>query len=533
MKKSRLSIFAVIPVIGLLILLAVLQYRQLGQISDGEKEQLQDFYFVGQDEEPLRYDFERRTFALTDLTNELSEIKELLKQNVYSTGLNPLIINSYTLLLANRAEGREVNIGAGIPQIESKLSGYLAIKLDEKSVEQIIADLNKRYFSDGANSDYNLLITGDRQGQIIFRNGENVIGKDEADAAVRLFDLSVSNYFVAVNSQIISRNQNKSKNVALLQKSGDDKLPPLPLIDKKDSLKVQLGNAGKNPETENKGVWLLTIRHREGSLENFINAARRENLAISFSILGLLGVSIILIFLSAHRARMLAQRQLDFVSAVSHEFRTPLAVIYSAGENLTDGVVNSQNQIEKYGGLIKREGRKLSGMVEQILEFAGAGSGRQKYDFRNVEIKKIIDHALAECRSLIEEKHFEVESDVAENLPLISADEKALSRMIQNLITNALKYSGSKHALKISANEDGRQIKISVEDRGIGIAPKDLRYIFQPFYRVKEVVDAQIHGNGLGLNLVKQIVEAHGGKIEVESKIRQGSKFTIHLPVII
>ena len=114
----------------------------------------------------------------------------------------------------------------------------------------------------------------------------------------------------------------------------------------------------------------MNVQHTDGSLGQFIANTRRKNLAISFGILSLLAVSVILIFLSAQRARLLAQRQMDFVSSVSHEFRTPLAVIYSAGENLADGVIaNRTEKVARYGDLIKREGKKLSSMVEQILEF--------------------------------------------------------------------------------------------------------------------------------------------------------------------
>jgi signal transduction histidine kinase len=145
-----------------------------------------------------------------------------------------------------------------------------------------------------------------------------------------------------------------------------------------------------------------------------------------------------LIFVSTQRAKLFAQRQVDFVSSVSHEFRTPLAVIYSAGENLTDGVVSSEMQVAKYGHLIKREGKKLTTMVEQILEFAGARSGKRKYDLRETDVKEIVENALAECEFLIKEKGFTVEKEIAENLPRIAADEKALSQTIQNLIVNAV-----------------------------------------------------------------------------------------------
>jgi signal transduction histidine kinase len=146
-----------------------------------------------------------------------------------------------------------------------------------------------------------------------------------------------------------------------------------------------------------------------------------------------------------------------------------------------------------------------------------------------MSVENVIENALAECEPLIKEKNFTVEKEVSENLPRITGDEKMLSQAIQNLIVNSLKYSNGNSWLKVSARGDGGEIKIIVEDKGIGISPKDLKHIFEPFYRSKTVVDEQIHGNGLGLSLVKQTVEAHGGKIDVKSEIGYGSRFTIVL----
>jgi signal transduction histidine kinase len=131
---------------------------------------------------------------------------------------------------------------------------------------------------------------------------------------------------------------------------------------------------------------------------------------------------------------------------------------------------------------------------------------------------------------LIDSGGFTVETDLQSDLPSLNADGLALSSAIQNLVANSIKYANGSKWIKISArNGDGR-VKIAVEDKGIGIAASDLRQIFEPFYRSKEVVDAQISGNGLGLNLVKKIVEAHDGKISVESTPGVGSTFTIDLP---
>ena len=136
--------------------------------------------------------------------------------------------------------------------------------------------------------------------------------------------------------------------------------------------------------------WRLVVKHPSGSLEAAVNAARRRNLLISSSILAVLGASVGLLVLSTRRAQELARQQMEFVAAVSHELRTPLAVIRSAGDNLADGVVRDDEQIRKYGDLVRNEGRRLTEMVEQILEFAGIQSGQRGFALRPVAVAPML-----------------------------------------------------------------------------------------------------------------------------------------------
>ena len=282
--------------------------------------------------------------------------------------------------------------------------------------------------------------------------------------------------------------------------------------------------------------WRLIVRHRRGgALGAFIADSRRRDLAISFGVLFLLVISMAILIFTSTRAQRLAKLQMDFVTAVSHELRTPLTVISSAAENIAHGVVEGKPQLEQYGSVIGAQARKLFEMVEQILLFAAIREGQQRYSLRPLEVPEILDAALSGTAGLIRTAGFHVEQQIEPNLPRIVGDLPALSQCVQNLITNALKYGSEQKWIGIQArfNEHGltgKEIQISVSDRGIGIAPEEIRHIFEPFYRSPSVTAAQIHGTGLGLPLAKSIMEAMNGQVTVKSAPGHGSTFTLHLP---
>jgi signal transduction histidine kinase len=217
--------------------------------------------------------------------------------------------------------------------------------------------------------------------------------------------------------------------------------------------------------------------------------------------------------------------------------RTPLAVICSAGDNLADSAIaDSGTQVRQYGELIRSEGWKLTNMVEQILHVASVQSGRRRYSLRPARVEEITEAALQQVQPLILAAGFTVEKSFEPALPRVSVDAEALSKSIQNLIQNALKYSGGNRWLAVRLGTirgaHGSMVRLVVEDRGIGIDRADLPYIFDPFYRGRAATDAQIHGTGLGLFVIRKAVAAMGGTISVQSTPGKGSTFTIHLPAL-
>lgn len=276
--------------------------------------------------------------------------------------------------------------------------------------------------------------------------------------------------------------------------------------------------------------WRVVVTHRSGSLEAAVAAARTRNLALGFGILLLLMGSVAALAVASRRAQRLARQQVEFVAGVSHELRTPLAVICSAAENLSHGIVTSEAQVRRYGALIEGEGRRLAELVEQVLEYAGAHSDRVRYAMRPLDVAPLVDEALASCERSATEAGVRVETSVAPDLPSVAGDPAALGRVIQNLVGNAVKYAGGDTVVRVSARADGGAVVIAVEDEGPGIRPEDLPHIFEPFYRGRDAVDAQIRGSGLGLSLARRVVEAHGGTITVESRPGEGSTFSVRLP---
>ena len=295
-----------------------------------------------------------------------------------------------------------------------------------------------------------------------------------------------------------------------------------------------MGAAGVTAARAASMGWHILLQHAAGSLDAAVANARRRNLWLSFGILGVLAASTFLVMLNARRSEKLAAQQMDFVATVSHELRTPVAVIRSAAQNLSAGVVNDAEQAKRYGDLIDVEGRRLTDMVEQVLEYAGLSGNRRPAASRPVDVASLVHDVVNTSQSLPEAQDVSFDVRIDDNVPPVMADRDGLRRALLNLVSNALKYAEDGRWIGLTVSrEPGRndgQVLVSVTDRGRGIPADEMARIFEPFYRGRFALNQQIHGNGLGLSLVKRIAEAHGGRVTVKSTPGQGATFTIALP---
>jgi signal transduction histidine kinase len=276
-------------------------------------------------------------------------------------------------------------------------------------------------------------------------------------------------------------------------------------------------------------------------LEHLVASSRRS----SWRLAEILGFTFLLscgAVWTIQRAQMLssielAKLQMEFVASVSHELRTPLAVISSAADNIADGLIEEKAALRRYGSILQKQSRSMGRLVDEILLFASTEDPKNRYVLQPIQVAPIVDSIVNNTEGLVHSAGFVIHRHIEPDLPLVLGEVSGISRCLENLIGNAVKYGGDHRQIELRAfgshSEHGSdtEVRISVADRGIGIEPFEIARIFDPFFRSPRVAAAQIHGTGLGLPLAKRIAEAMGGKLSVVSELNAGSTFTLHLQI--
>jgi signal transduction histidine kinase len=233
---------------------------------------------------------------------------------------------------------------------------------------------------------------------------------------------------------------------------------------------------------------------------------------------------------AVRRELVLSRMQSDFVSAVSHEFRTPLTSVCLLTEQLAAGRVTGVEDRKEYYGVLARESQRLRRLVEGLLNFGRMEAGAMQYQFETIDPVELVREVTREFQNDAAASGYRVEVVANGAVPLVAADRAALSSAIWNLLDNAVKYSPRCKTVWAELDVEGGRAAICVRDRGIGVPAAERRTIFEKFRRGDAAREASIRGTGVGLAMVQHIVLAHGGEIRLESEIGEGSAFTVLLP---
>jgi signal transduction histidine kinase len=391
---------------------------------------------------------------------------------------------------------------------------WMVVVLDLNALrKRILPELGTRYFGGLEGLDYKIAVVAKSvKPELIYSSdaGFGVAEADSADASLNIF----SRPNAAGQDQSGAKGPRSLRSTEWHNLSGPVWFPVI--------------------EYESQPVpWVLAIQHRAGPLQAVVTRTRQRNLALSALVLILLAISMALLTMAGMRAQKFNKLQMDFVASVSHELRTPLTVMFSAGENIKDGVIRDRSSLADYGSIVMGQSRHLMDYVDRILVFASIRSGKDRYNIGPLRVPQILERVRRNMETLIIEESRVLEETVDPDLPCVIGDRLAVCSCLENLIANAIKYSGSDRRIRIAAHsqatERGKEVAISVQDRGMGIHSSELKSIFEPFYRSPEAIKAQIAGTGLGLSVCKHLAEAMGGKLTVKSEVGVGSTFTLHL----
>ena len=259
---------------------------------------------------------------------------------------------------------------------------------------------------------------------------------------------------------------------------------------------------------------------------SFLHSAGATLLVLVFLLCGMA-----LTIRATDREARLAQAKSNFVSNVSHELKTPLSLISLFSEILELGRVNNEEKKKEYYGIIRHESRRLNKTIDNILDFSRIEAGRKTYQLVDGDMAEVIDNVLSTHRYQIMNSGFDIQTDIQRDLPSVFIDRDAMAQAISNLLDNAIKYSGNVKQISITTKTLGPDLSIEIADHGIGIPRPEQAKVFEKFYRVGNGLIHDVKGSGLGLSLVKHIIEAHKGSISVESDVGKGTRFTILLPL--
>ncbi|NOT06555.1 MAG: PAS domain S-box protein [Anaerolineales bacterium] len=223
----------------------------------------------------------------------------------------------------------------------------------------------------------------------------------------------------------------------------------------------------------------------------------------------------------------------EFLANMSHELRTPLNSILGISESLEEQIVGNLNEKQlRYIGIVKESGRHLLELINDILDISKIEAGRMELELHNVSVEKLCQSSLRMVKELAQKKNLRVSFEVIGSVEVVLGDERRLKQSLVNLLSNAVKFTPSEShiGLEVCGHPQENEVTFTVWDKGVGIAKEDIQYLFKPFVQLDSGLTREYQGTGLGLALVSQMMRLHGGRIDLESEVGEGSRFTITLP---
>jgi two-component system phosphate regulon sensor histidine kinase PhoR len=278
--------------------------------------------------------------------------------------------------------------------------------------------------------------------------------------------------------------------------------------------------------------YYLGISLKGATLGDLVRNRTTTTLTVLVLLIVVFGAGILFLYRNIRREIQLSQSKSEFVSNVSHEIRTPLSLIGMFAETLEQGRVTSEEKKKEYYSIISKETSRLSRIVNRILNFSQLEASKKRFKFEPIQLNDLYSEIQETYFHHLKDKGFTLKFEPTEDLGLIHGDREAISEAIINLLDNAIKYSHDKKQITVKTGRDFNFRYIDVADQGIGIAKKHHGEIFEQFFRAPTGDVHTTKGSGLGLTLVKKIMEAHHGQVAVESSPGKGSTFRLKFPVL-
>jgi two-component system phosphate regulon sensor histidine kinase PhoR len=432
------------------------------------------------------------------------ELSKFLEENIAIRN----IITCDTSLMNQKVISHPTGLteSADVPRIIEE------IQTNKKIISRLYARLQVKYRKiEPLPVDYNHSLSND---QVILLSL-----LEEADPQLLVLILSTNNFIDHFLRPVIWDASHDEFNVGIFREGNKDPL-------------ISTDNLDPEGKLVTRRLWIfpdhyLAISLKSYTLENMAASRFKRSLLL----IGILGIMLIIgavfLYRNIKHEMEIARLKSEFVSNVSHELRTPLSIIRMFAETIELNRLESDQERQEFCKIIGRESERLAHIIENFLDISRLEAGQREYRFENINLNEIVENILNIYRFHIENRGFNLDTNLSDKSLRMKGDKESLAEVLINLIDNAMKYSERDKYIAVRTQSDNGKIILEVEDKGIGIPEEALDLIFNKFYRVPRQKGEKLKGTGLGLALVKNIVDAHEAEIKVKSTPQNGSCFRI------